>query len=97
MAVNRFVLNGISYHGHGAINEIPGIIASRGLKKAFVASDPDLVRFGVTKRVTDLLEKNGIPHICVDFPHSHHAMWNDPDKTEEFRKAVLSYCETYMP
>ena len=61
MAVNRFVLNGISYHGHGAINEIPGIIASRGLKKAFVASDPDLVRFGVTKRVTDLLEKNGIP------------------------------------
>ncbi|MCR5073547.1 MAG: lactaldehyde reductase [Clostridiales bacterium] len=61
MAVNRFVLNGISYHGHGAINEIPGIIAARGLKKAFVASDPDLVRFGVTKRVTDLLEKNGIP------------------------------------
>ncbi len=63
MAVNRFVLNGISYHGHGAINEIPGIIASRGLKKAFVASDPDLVRFGVTKRVTDLLEKNGIPFV----------------------------------
>ena len=60
MAVNRFVLNGISYHGHGAINEIPGIVASRGLKKAFVASDPDLVRFGVTKRVTDLLEQNGI-------------------------------------
>ena len=63
MAVNRFVLNGISYHGYGAINEIPGIIASRGLKKAFVASDPDLVRFGVTKRVTDLLEKNGIPFV----------------------------------
>ena len=63
MAVNRFVLNGISYHGHGAINEIPGIIASRGLKKAYVASDPDLVRFGVTKRVTDLLEKNGIPFV----------------------------------
>ena len=60
MAVNRFVLNGISYHGHGAINEIPSIVASRGLKKAFVASDPDLVRFGVTKRVTDLLEQNGI-------------------------------------
>lgn len=59
MAVNRFVLNGISYHGHGAINEIPGIIESKGLKKAFVASDPDLVKFGVTKKVTDLLEKNG--------------------------------------
>ena len=62
MAVNRFVLNGVSYHGHGAINEIPGIIAARGLKKAFVASDPDLVRFGVTKKVTDLLEKNGIEY-----------------------------------
>ena len=60
MAVNRFVLNGISYHGHGAINEIPGLITSRGYQKAFVASDPDLVKFGVTSKVTDLLEKNGI-------------------------------------
>lgn len=60
MAVNRFVLNGMSYHGHGAINEIPGIIASKGFKKAFVASDPDLVKFGVSAKVTDLLEKNGI-------------------------------------
>ncbi len=60
MAVNRFVLNGISYHGHGAINEIPGLITSRGYQKAFVASDPDLVKFGVTSKVTDLLEKSGI-------------------------------------
>ena len=60
MAVNRFVLNGISYHGHGAINEIPGLITSRGYQKVFVASDPDLVKFGVTSKVTDLLEKNGI-------------------------------------
>lgn len=54
MAVNRFVLNGMSFHGHGAINEIPGIIASKGFKKAFVASDPDLVKFGVTAKITDL-------------------------------------------
>ena len=60
MAVNRFVLNGISYHGHGAINEIPGIVAAKGYKKAFVASDPDLVKFGVTNKVTDLLAENGI-------------------------------------
>ena len=60
MSVNRFVLNGVSYHGHGAINEIPGIIAAHGFKKAFVASDPDLVKFGVTAKITDLLEKNGI-------------------------------------
>ena len=62
MAVNRFVLNGVSYHGHGAINEIPGIIASKGLTKAFVASDPDLVKFGVSAKVTDLLEQNGIAY-----------------------------------
>lgn len=62
MAVNRFVLNGISYHGHGAINEIPGIVTSKGFKKAFVASDPDLVKFGVTAKVTDLLKDNGIDY-----------------------------------
>ena len=60
MAVNRFVLNGISYHGHGAIQEIPGIIKSKGYTKAFVASDPDLVKFGVAAKVTDLLAENGI-------------------------------------
>ena len=62
MAVNRFVLNGVSYHGHGAIQEIPGILQSKGFKKAFVASDPDLVKFGVTAKVTDLLEKNGVAY-----------------------------------
>lgn len=62
MAVNRFVLNGMSYHGHGAINEIPGIVKSKGFKKAFVASDPDLVKFGVSAKVTDLLEQNGIEY-----------------------------------
>ncbi len=60
MAVNRFVLNGISYHGHGAIKEIPGLVKARGYKKAFVASDPDLVKFNVTSKVTDLLKENGI-------------------------------------
>ena len=60
MAVNRFVLNGVSYHGHGAINEIPGIIDSKGFKKAFVDTDPDLVKFGVSAKVTDLLAENGI-------------------------------------
>ena len=63
MAVNRFVLNGMSFHGHGAINEIPGIVASKGFKKAFVASDPDLVKFGVTSKVTSLLEENGIEYV----------------------------------
>ena len=62
MAVNRFVLNAISYHGKGAIKEIPGLVAAKGYKKAFVASDPDLVKFGVTKKVTDLLDEAGMAY-----------------------------------
>ncbi len=63
MAVNRFVLNGTSYHGHGAIKEIPGIVKAKGFQKAFVASDPDLVKFGVTAKVTDLLAANDIDFV----------------------------------
>ena len=62
MAVNRFILNGISYHGKGAIQEIPGLVTAKGVKKAFIASDPDLVKFGVTKKVTDLLDANGMAY-----------------------------------
>ena len=57
---NRFVLNNISYHGAGAIKEIPDELTRRGFSKAFVATDADLVRFGVTKKVTDLLDEAGI-------------------------------------
>lgn len=57
---NRFVLNNISYHGAGAIKEIPGELTRRGFSKAFVATDTDLVRFGVTKKVTDLLDEAGV-------------------------------------
>ena len=60
--VNRFVLNGLSYHGKGAINEIVGILTAKGFKKAFVASDPDLVKFQVTKKVTDLLDAAGFAY-----------------------------------
>ena len=59
--VNRISLNGTSYHGAGAINEIVNEVKNNGFKKAFVASDPDLVKFGVTAKVTDLLDKAGIP------------------------------------
>ncbi len=57
---NRFVLNETSYHGKGAINEIATEIKARGFKKAFVCSDPDLIKFGVTKKVTDVLDNSGI-------------------------------------
>ena len=59
---NRFVSNPISYHGKGAIQEIPGIVAAKGFKKAFVATDPDLLKFGVTKKVTDILDANNMAY-----------------------------------
>ena len=59
---NRIVLNTISYHGSGAIKEIPGELTRRGYKKVFVCSDPDLVKFGVTAKVTDLLDGAGIAY-----------------------------------
>ena len=59
---NRFVLNETSYHGAGAIKEIATEAAGRGFKKAFVCSDPDLIKFGVTKKVLDVLEGANLPY-----------------------------------
>ena len=56
----RFNLNETSYHGSGAIKEIVTEAKARGFKKAFVCSDPDLVKFGVTAKVTDLLKENSL-------------------------------------
>ena len=59
---NRFMLNETSYHGYGAIKEIANEAKARGFSKAFVCSDPDLIRFGVTKKVTDILYENGLSY-----------------------------------
>ena len=59
---NRFVLNETSYHGKGAIQEIASEVKGRGFKKAFVCSDPDLIKFGVTKKVTDVLDAADIAY-----------------------------------
>ena len=60
---NRFILNETSYHGAGAINEIVSEFRNRGFKKAFVASDPGLLQFGITAKVTDLLDEACIPYV----------------------------------
>ena len=59
---NRFILNETSYHGAGAIQAIETEAKSRGFKKAFVCSDPDLIRFGVTKKVLDVLDGAGLAY-----------------------------------
>ena len=59
---DRIVLNPISYHGHGAVENIVPELQRRDCKKVFVATDPDLVKFGVSKKVTDLLDAASIPY-----------------------------------
>lgn len=59
---NRFVLNETSYHGAGAIQAIPDEIKARGFKKALVVSDPDLIKFGVSGKVTDILKNAGVDY-----------------------------------
>ena len=60
--VNRFILNEVSYFGPGARKELPGVVARLGFKKALVVTDKGLVKFGVAKMVTDVLEEAGIAY-----------------------------------
>ncbi len=60
--MNRFILNETSYHGNGALSAIPDEVKGRGFKKALVCSDPDLIKFGVSKKVTDILDKEGLAY-----------------------------------
>ena len=84
---NRFVLNTISYHGSGAIKEIPGELQRRGYKKVFVCSDPDLVKFGVTAKVTDELDAAGIAWSLYSEIKPNPTIQNVKDGVEAFKAA----------
>lgn len=84
---NRFILNPVSYHGNGAINEIPGIAQREGFKKVFVASDPDLVKFGVTAKVTDLLDKAGIAYSVYSDIKPNPTIANVQNGVKAFKEA----------
>ncbi|MCF2621247.1 lactaldehyde reductase [Collinsella tanakaei] len=84
---NRIVLNTISYHGAGAIKEIPGEITRRGYKKVFVCTDPDLVKFGVAAKVTDLLDEAGIAWSMYSEIKPNPTIKNVQDGVEAFKAA----------
>ena len=84
---NRFVLNERSYHGKGAIAEIAGEVTGRGLKKALVCSDPDLLKFGVTKKVTDVLEAAGIAYDIYSDIKPNPTIQNVQDGVEALKKS----------
>lgn len=84
---NRIVLNTISYHGAGAIKEIPGELQRRGFKKVFVCTDPDLVKFGVSTKVTDLLDEAGIAYSVYSDIKPNPTIQNVVDGVEAFKAA----------
>lgn len=84
---DRIVLNNISYHGSGAIKEIVPEIQRGGYKKIFVTSDPDLVKFGVTAKVTDLLEEAGIAYALYDGIKPNPTIQNVQDGVKAFKEA----------
>ena len=83
----RFVLNETSYHGKGAINEIANEITARGFKKAFVCSDPDLIKFNVTSKVLVVLDKAGIPYEVYSNIKPNPTIQNVQTGVETFKKS----------
>ena len=84
---DRIVLNTISYHGHGAIENIVPELTARSYKKAFVCSDPDLIKFGVTKKITDLLDAAGFAYTVYSEIKPNPTIANVQDGVAAFKAA----------
>ena len=84
---NRIVLNTVSYHGKGAIGNIVPELTARGFQKAFVCSDPDLIRFNVTKKVTDLLDAAGFAYEVYSDIRPNPTIENVQTGVAAFRKS----------
>ena len=88
---NRFVLNETSYHGAGAIKDIATEAKGRGFKKAFVCSDPDLIKFGVTKKVIDVLEGAGLDYEIYSNIKPNPTIEDVQTGVEAFKKSGADY------
>lgn len=88
---NRFVLNETSYHGAGAIESIATEAKGRNLKKAFVCSDPDLVKFGVTQKVLDVLGKNDLSYELYSNIKPNPTIENVQTGVEAYKKSGADY------
>ena len=88
---NRFVLNETSYHGAGAIQEIATEAEGRGFQKALVCSDPDLIQFGVTAKVTDVLDKAGLAYEIYSNIKANPTIENVQLGVDAFKKAEADY------
>ena len=88
---DRIMLNETSYHGSGAIKEIANEAKARAFKKAFVCSDPDLIRFGVTAKVTDVLEQAGLAYEIYSDIKANPTIENVQHGVEAFKAAGADY------
>ena len=88
---NRFILNETSYHGKGAINDIATEAKGRGFKKALVCSDPDLIKFGVTKKVLDVLEGAGLAYDVFSEIKPNPTIENVQSGVKAFKDAGADY------
>ena len=88
---NRIMLNETSYHGSGAIQEIATEAKAHGFKKALVCSDPDLIKFGVTAKVTDILDKNGLEYELYPEIKPNPTIDNVKHGVETFKKSGADY------
>jgi len=88
---NKIVLNETSYHGAGAIKEITVEAKNRGFKKAFVCSDPDLVKFNVTSKVTDLLKAENMDFEVYSEIQPNPTIENVQGGVAAFKKAGADY------
>lgn len=88
---NKIVLNEVSYHGKGAILNVPEEAKGRGFKKAFICSDPDLIKFNVTKKVTDLLDKEGLPYEIYSDIKANPTIQNVQNGVSAFKKSGADY------
>ena len=88
---NRINLNGTSYHGAGAIAEIANEAKAHAFKKAFVCSDPDLIKFNVTSKVTDILEKEGLEYEIYSDIKANPTIQNVQNGVAAFKKSGADY------
>ena len=88
---NRFVLNERSYHGKGAIQEIASEAKGRGFGKAFICSDPDLLKFGVTQKVTDVLDAAGLTYEIYSNIKANPTIENVQTGVAAFEKSGADY------
>ena len=88
---NRIMLNETSYHGSGAIEEIAAEAKAHGFKKALVCSDPDLIKFQVTAKVTDILDKNGLEYEIYSEIKPNPTIDNVKHGVETFKKSGADY------